>query len=151
MYVCPATGHATDPEHLDGPNCAKHGVPFFTHCPTCGEPWPLHAKHAPWGDPDWGENFCAACTAPAPWLSRGELLEWIRNQVRAEGMRGAISRSTALDLAEMVQHMESKSADDTKTIEAWKRLRDTAPKVWEALKPVVNTVIGEAVKRALGL
>jgi hypothetical protein len=71
--------------------------------------------------------------------------------VRAEGMRGAIPRSTALDLAEMVQHLESKSADDTKTIEAWKRLRDTAPKVWEGLKPVVNTVIGEAVKRALGL
>jgi hypothetical protein len=151
MYVCPATGHVTDPEHLDGPNCAQHGVPFFTVCPACQAPWPLTNKHNVWGDPDWGRDFCAGCTSPAPWLTRQELLEWVRNRLKAEGMHGAIPRSTALDLDEAVKRVGEMGADDTRTVEVWKRLRDVAPKIWEALKPVLNTVIGEMVKKYLGL
>jgi hypothetical protein len=76
------------------------------------------------------------------------LIEWVRDQVRASG---DVPHSTALELEEILKRVEQMSADDTRTGEAWKKLRDAAPKVWEATKPVIDTVIGEAVKRALGL
>jgi hypothetical protein len=41
-------------------------------------------------------------------------------------------------------------ADDAKTVAAWKRLREVAPKVWAATKPVRDVLIGAAVKRLLG-
>lgn len=56
-----------------------------------------------------------------------------------------------MEIADLVKHVEAMGPDDTRTIEAWKTVRDKAPTVWAALKPVVDTVIGEAVKRALGL
>jgi hypothetical protein len=71
--------------------------------------------------------------------------------MRASGMSRELPDSTALEMAEMVKRMESMSPDDTRTIEAWKSIRDKAPKVWDALRPVINTVVGEAVKKALGL
>ena len=41
--------------------------------------------------------------------------------------------------------------NDTKSVSAWKRVRELAPKVWETTKPVRDALIGEIVKRALGL
>ncbi len=151
MFLCPATGHATDPEHVDGPNCAEHGVPFFTHCPECGAPWPLVGKHNMWGDYDSGADFCATCTNPAPWLSREELMAWMRSQVRASTQSGAIPRSTGLELEEILQRLAAMDPNDSNTVEGWKRLRETLPKVWETVKPVAGTVMGAAVKKWLGL
>lgn len=151
MFICPATGHATDPEHADGPNCSQHGVPFFTHCPECGEPWPLVAKQNMWGDYDSGADFCASCATPAPWLSREELMAWIRNQVRASALSGAISRSTGLELEEILRRLAEMNPNDSNAVEGWKRLREALPKVWETVKPVASTVMGAAVKDWLGL
>jgi hypothetical protein len=151
MLVCPSDGHAIDPHFADGPNCADHGVPFFDRCPTCRAYWPVVAKHNYMGEPDSGADFCATCTTPAPWLSRGQLLAWIQNQIRAQGMSGAIPRVQALELAELVQRLESMRPDDTNSVGVWKRVREMAPQVWAKVEPVAHSVIGEAVKRMLGL
>jgi hypothetical protein len=41
--------------------------------------------------------------------------------------------------------------NNTKTASAWKKIRDHAPKVWEASEPVRDALIGEGVKKILGL
>jgi len=56
-----------------------------------------------------------------------------------------------MEAEEWLTHLETLAPDDTKAVEAWKRIREAAPRVWEAMKPVRDTLIGEAVKKALGL
>lgn len=148
MYVCPADGHLMDPHFATGPHCPRHGVPFFTHCPECGAPWPLVARGGYVMRHNAGADFCASCATPAPWLSRRQLMEWVRNQLRASG---EVSRAEALELEQLLGRLVQMDANDTKTVEAWKRIRDAAPQVWEATKPVRDALIGEAVKKALGL
>lgn len=154
FLICPHDGHAVDPdEEATGPNCAHHGVPWFTHCSVCGSPWPLLARDHWMSDQTEysGADFCAECATPAPWLSRQRLMAWVRDQLRAASTRGEVPRTTALELIEALQRLDAMGADDTKTVEVWKRLRDAAPKVWAATKPVRDALIGETVKRLLGL
>jgi len=40
-------------------------------------------------------------------------------------------------------------ANDPKGVAGWQRISEVAPKVWEAMKPVRDALIGEAVKTAL--
>ncbi len=148
MYVCPADGHAIDSRDVKGPHCSRHGVRLFTHCRQCGKRWPLVAKRNYGWEPASGADFCAVCGTPAPWLSRAQLLEWVRNQLRASA---DISSPTALELVEALKRVEEMDANDTKTIEAWRKLRDAAPKVWATAKPAFDVLLGEAVKRMLGL
>jgi hypothetical protein len=151
MYICPATGHAVDPDHADGPQCVRHGVPLFSRCPKCREEWPVLSTNNYSGRPDSGAEFCGTCAEPAPWLSRAQLLEWIQNQVRASGMAGRMPRNTALELAELFRRLDTMSSNDLRSAEVWKLLRNSAPKIWEATKAVRDVLIGEAVKRMLGV
>jgi hypothetical protein len=81
-------------------------------------------------------------------VSRDKLIQWSRHQIQADkDMPGA----TRLELLAAMDRLQRMDANDTKAIEAWKRIRDAAPKVWEAAKPVRDALIGEAVKKAMGL
>jgi hypothetical protein len=51
---------------------------------------------------------------------------------------------------EAFKRLDAMDAEDTKTVAAWKKLREVAPKVWAATKPVRDVLIGETVKRLLG-
>jgi hypothetical protein len=95
-----------------------------------------------------GADFSGKCSHPAPWLSRAELIEWLRNQVPAAG---DIPSETRLKLREALEQMKAMNANDTRTAAGWTLLRDAAPKVWNATKPVRDALIGELVKKALGL
>jgi len=47
-----------------------------------------------------------------------------------------------------LKRLDAMGADDDKTVAAWKKLREVAPKVWEATKgPVREVLIGKAVER----
>jgi hypothetical protein len=151
MFVCPNNGHLTDPHFADGPVCPKHGVPFFTHCPDCETEWPLVAGGAYSAARNWGADFCGQCASPAPWLSRPRLLAWVRDQLQASAARGDVPRPATLELIEALKRLDAMGADDTRTVEVWKRVREMAPKVWDATKPVRDALIGETVKRLLGL
>jgi hypothetical protein len=41
--------------------------------------------------------------------------------------------------------------NDTKAIAGWEQIKKAAPKVWEAAKPVIQNLVGDAVKKGLGL
>jgi hypothetical protein len=152
VFICPHDGHAVLSEEAPGPNCSRHGVPWFTHCLVCDTPWPLSARdHWMSDETEYrGQDFCAECAAPAPWLSRPRLLAWVRDQLQASAASGDVPRPATLELIEVLKRLDAMGADDTKTVAAWKRLREVAPKVWGATKPVRDVLIGETVKRLLG-
>jgi hypothetical protein len=151
MLICPHDGHAVDPMPAVGPDCSRHGVPWFTHCSVCVTPWPLLARDQRMSDETEyrGDDFCSRCTSPAPWLSRPRLLAWVRDQLKASAPSGDVPRTAALELIEALKRLDAMDADDTKTVAAWKKLREVAPKVWTATKPVRDVLIGAAVKRLL--
>jgi hypothetical protein len=98
--------------------------------------------------PDRAYDFCATCGRPGPWVSREKLLQWIRHQLQADpNMSGA----TRLELLASMDRLEGMAADDSKAIAGWEQIKKPAPKVWDTIKPVIQTVAGEAVKKQLGL
>jgi len=72
---------------------------------------------------------------------------WLRDQIQAERDMPADTRTT---LQRVLERLERMAPDNTKATAGWERIRQQAPKVWEATKPVRDTLIGEAVKKALG-
>jgi len=148
--ICPATGHLVGYlNRLTAPPptfCKHHGVALFNDCSHCGVPWPLIALGYS-ANPTHGADFCGSCGAPAPWLSRGRLMLWLRDQIQAERDMPADTRTT---LQRVLERLERMAPDNTKATAGWERIRQQAPKVWEATKPVRDTLIGEAVKKALG-
>ena len=98
--------------------------------------------------PERARDFCAHCGTPGPWVTRPQLLEWLRSNVKASPEIPAAKR---LELLEALTKLEAKESDDTRTAETWKMIRDAAPKMWDKAKPVRDVLIGEAVKKLLGL
>lgn len=98
--------------------------------------------------PTHGTNFCADCGMPGPWLTRPQLMAWLRSNVKASV---EVPASQRLELLEELAKLEEREADDTKTIAAWQKMRGAVPKVWEKARPVLDVVIADAVKKYLGL
>src|SRR5262249_17104677 len=123
-------------------------VPVFRECSRCGTRWMFMVRHSYSSTPDSGVDFCTMCGEPGPWLTRRDLLAWIKNLLRASPELDPEDRPKLIG---MPDGLDALDPDDTKTVEAWQRLRSAAPKVWEMTKPVRDALIGEAVKRILGL
>jgi hypothetical protein len=139
-----------------GPYCQAHGVPWFLDCPTCGVGWPTQASRRDFrptslsygSQKETGSDFCASCGTPGPWLTRQRLIGWIRGNVKASA---EVPMSTRHELLDILARLEAMDANDTKGVAGWRRISEAAPKVWEATKPVRDALIGEAVKKVLGL
>jgi len=83
---------------------------------------------------------------PAPWLSRNQLMDWLKHQVQADA---GIPDATRLELRAVLERLKAMDASNEKAIAGWKRLQEGAPKVWEATKPVRDALIAEGVKALL--
>jgi hypothetical protein len=142
--ICPRDGHYEgEPQ---GSYCADHGVPWFEDCSSCGAEWPF-IDSAYSDSSGQGRDFCSGCGMPGPWLTRPQLMEWIRSNLQASV---DVPASTRLELLEVLSKLEAMDANDTKGIAGWQRIREAAPKVWERTKPVRDALISEAVKKAMG-
>ncbi len=75
-------------------------------------------------------------------------MQWIQHQIQAAT---DIPDPTRLELRTMLERLRGMDPDDTTTIPAWQRVREAAPKVWKVAEPVLGKIVGEAVKKALGL
>jgi inorganic pyrophosphatase len=85
---------------------------------------------------------------PGPWVPRAQLIQWIQHQIQAaQDIPGAMR----IELLAVVEHLQSMGPNDTTAIAGWEQIKKAAPKVWETVKPVIQTVAGEAVKKALGM
>jgi hypothetical protein len=147
-FICPATGHVARDRDVEsgGPYCAEHGVKWFNKCKGCGNYWGLTRDCRTYDDSK-GADFCGHCSSPAPWLSRKQLVRWLRAQVQASDLEPA----RRLELQEVLDRLADMAADDTRAIAGWQKLRDMAPKVWENTKPVVDILIADGLKKILGL
>ena len=122
-------------------------MPLFTNCARCGAPWPLKSRSYQ-NTPTDGENFCSHCTLPAPWLTRAQRIAWIGHQLQADS---SLSPETRDELLAVVERLQGLEPGNDKAIRGWEAIRSRAPKVWETIKPVLQTVAGEALKGKLGL
>lgn len=149
-YFCPATGHVVDRQVLHGKVgladafCPDHGVRVFRNCSSCGAIWPGQIKSYAYRITD-GSDFCSACGTPAPWLERDRLIEWLLNQVQASDL----PLTTRHELRAVLEQLGKMAPDDTKSIAGWQQVRDKAPKVWEASKPVRDALISESLRVVL--
>jgi hypothetical protein len=146
MPICPATGHFI--ENPRGLYCAEHGVPWFDNCRNCGALWTAERTSPTNLLQVAGDHFCAGCGTPGPWLSRSQLMQWLRNQVRASEDVSAATRQELLGVLDRLQDM---APEDPKAVSGWQRIRQAAPRVWEASKSVRDALIGEAVRRLLDI
>ena len=73
---------------------------------------------------------------------------WLTHQVQAAE---DISDASRVELRNVLARLKAMDPEDTKAVSAWKRVQELAPKVWETTKPVHDALIGEAVKKAMGL
>jgi hypothetical protein len=99
-------------------------------------------------EPERAHDFCASCAAPGPWLSRIQLMEWVQNMLKASS---DILGTERHELLAVLDRLKGLGPNDTNTVTAWKQVRDRAPKVWEMMKPARDALIGETVKKLLGL
>ena len=138
--VCTHDGHVEfEPE---GQYCPRHGTPLLTRCPKCSQPWKIvnvSMIH------DVGSDFCIHCAHPGPWVSREKRLGWIKGRLHQQGL----DEATELELREALDRINDMDPGDTRTIAAWQKLKDVAPKLWEIAKPIVTTVATAEVKRRL--
>src|SRR6266536_5871219 len=125
MPICPHDGHYEGEPR--GAYCDDHGVPWFEDCPSCGAEWPF--IDSPYSDSSGqGKDFCAGCGMPGPWVSRDQLIQWIRSMIQADP---AIPSGTRLDLLAVIERLRAMDANDTKAVAGWKQIKKAAPKAWE--------------------
>ncbi len=142
MAFCTRDGHSI--KHPDHRYCPVHGSPLLLKCPNCDAFWPM-VRVGYFGE--GGGDFCNRCACPAPWVSRRNLVLWIKDRITEEQLEPA----TALELRELLDRLSVADPNDEKTVAAWQRVKDAAPRVWEYSKPILQTIIGEGLKRFLGL
>lgn len=150
-YICPATGHSVisgrGPTVPPAPFCPDHGVRIFQNCRTCNARWPT--TWAGYHDPNGrGSDFCDQCGLPAPWLSREDRIDWLRNQIQTDPK---VPPETRYELEDVLARLKAMTPDDTKAVPGWEQIRKAVPKVWEVAKPVLADTIGAEVRKYLGL
>ena len=94
-----------------------------------------------------GANFCVECGRPGPWVSRADRIAWLKDRLLEE----QLDEATKLELREVLDRLAAMPVDDTRAAAGWQRLKEAAPEVWGVGKPVLTTVIGEGLKKLLGL
>lgn len=148
--ICPATGHVISegPHERQAPAafCPHHGVKLFVNCRACKKEWTLVSETPYSSQPTGGSKFCRHCGAPAPWLTRADLMQWVGHQVQESP---DLTSAARVELVAVLDRLKDMDPSDEKAIPAWKRLHELAPKVYNATKPVRDALMAEGVKKAL--
>ena len=151
--ICPYDGHII--KHPMGDFCADHGVKWFVQCSECSAPWRTKTSDryaltsiSLQNQRQTASDYCAGCGMPGPWLTRPQLIEWLQTKIKASPDIPATER---LELVELLSKLKDAKADDARTVAAWQKIRDSAPKVWKMAKPVIDVLVADEVKKLLGL
>jgi hypothetical protein len=123
MPICPHDGHYDGEPQEE--YCADHGVPWFDHCSTCGAEWAF-IDSAYSDSSGQARDFCAGCGMPGPWLTRDQLIRWIRDMIQADR---DIPNATRIDLLAAMERLRTMDANDTKAVAGWEQVRKLSPKV----------------------
>ncbi len=120
--------------------CPEHGAPLYDVC-KCKAEWVDHPNKL-WEVP---ADFCVSCGRPAPWVSRKDLIGWIKDRLAFD----ELDRATALSLREILDRLAEMDPNDDKTVTAWNTIKEKAPKALQAARPFLPDLIGPAVRALL--
>lgn len=125
--------------------CVYDGSPVISECETCDNEILCMLQ----GD-DWeAAKFCWSCGEAHAWATREERVRKLYELLESE----ALNEDQRLIALEQLAVL-SEPADQTtheQQVRAGQRIRDLTPKLWETLRPVLQSLLTAEVKQQLGL
>jgi Uncharacterized protein conserved in bacteria (DUF2321) len=145
-----SVGSSEPPPRVLPRHCGRCGRPILQTCPSC-EAFILGASISlgPAGF-NLPESFCWDCGEPYPWATRKERIGKLYDQIDHEDLDEATLLVISEELAVLSAPVDEEVTDDDR-VRAGHRIRDLAPKAWEASLPVLQSLLTAEVKRRLGL
>jgi hypothetical protein len=129
--------------------CGECGAPVLQTCPSCdalipGEYRALRPRSFVMPD-----SFCWECGEPYPWATREERVVKLYDRIDHEDL----DEATLLTVREQVAVLSAPvdEATDDDRVRAGNRIKNLAPKAWEASLPVLQSLLTAEAKRRLGL
>jgi hypothetical protein len=98
---------------------------------------------------DRPESFCWDCGKPYPWATREERIGKLYDEIDYEDLDEETELTVREQLAVLSAPADEATDDDR--VRAGRRIRNLAPKLWEAGLPVLQSVLTAEAKRQLGL
>jgi hypothetical protein len=95
------------------------------------------------------DSFCWDCGEPYPWATREERIGKLYDEIDFEDL----DEATLLTVHEQIAVLSAPvdEVTDEAQARAGRRIRDIAPKAWEAIVPVLQSLLTAEAKRQLGL
>jgi hypothetical protein len=130
--------------------CELCGGQIMARCSNCGAPtlgWSQGYALVQRSSSD----FCQKCGAAYPWASRQSIVNDIENRLeRDRTLSDGDRRSLRESLASLLKSPKTREVEKEQA-GALRKLRDAAPKVWDAIQPTVGSVATSFIKQALNL
>jgi hypothetical protein len=172
--VC-ARGHvisdsiSRDEDFDDAPNfCQRCGARVLTKCPSARCPARIlgHRLTGTWGshqfslEENWRafkraflgqrrpDPFCWKCGKPYPWTTREER---ILRLYSLSNYQPNLDEADCLTIQEQIAVLSAPKASDQERVEAGSVIKRLAPKGWEVMLPVLQTLLSAEIRRQLGL
>ncbi len=132
-----------------GSRCGKCGAEILTQCPACGSRirGRYHVPGAAGPDNYNPPGFCDSCGAPFPWLDRQGRIYLLENILDDQELDAA----DELTVREELEALRNPDLSDEEAKRRWARVRELAPGLWEAGKPILDSVVSAAIKAQMGL
>jgi hypothetical protein len=95
------------------------------------------------------DSFCWECGKPYPWATREKRVGKLYDEIDHEDLDEATLLTVREQIAVLSAPVDEETDDDR--VRAGQRIRDLAPRAWEAALPVLQSVLTAEAKRRLGL
>jgi hypothetical protein len=142
-------------EHV-GDRCPDCGARVLKWCPECNAPIPGRVVvpgvvAIGFADDYEPPKFCSRCGTPFPWVGRRERIYELQNLLDEDEDLDEATKLWARETFDKV--LAADPTDDKEQRRLWQELNDHAGGFLRhpTTKRIVDTVVNEAVKRAIGL
>jgi Uncharacterized protein conserved in bacteria (DUF2321) len=142
-------GPSGSPSRVLPRHCGRCGRPVIQTCPSC-DAFILGAYTAlrP-ADFSLPESFCWDCGEPYPWATREERIGKLYDRIDHEDLDEATLLVVSEQIAVLSAPVDQVTDDDR--IRAGRRIKDLAPKAWEAILPILQGLLTAEAKQQFGL